>query len=414
MLNNRFNNQYENPFDPQRNYHETSGIPRFSPETSFSPPQPDTPRKKSKAPKYVAIALAMILTSAAAGGGAAAVVLNSSGALEPASTVITQQVADASSPIVNTDSGSVTAVVNSAANSVVEITTKVQTQGNLFMQGAVAEGAGSGVIISPDGYIVTNNHVVDGASSISVSTKDGTEYEAKLIGTDSRTDVAVIKIEASNLSAVTFADSDNVQAGDLAVAIGNPLGTLGGTVTNGIISATNREITVEGETMNLFQTSAAVNSGNSGGGLFDASGNLIGIVNAKTSGVGVEGIGFAIPSNTVKEVANELINNGYVSGRPQLGIKIVEINDAYTASMYGVTNAGVYIADPGNNKNLEQADRIVFADGKAVQSSTDLSNALKEHSVGETISLTLERKGAQIVAEIVLQEQVPDTESSPL
>lgn len=180
----------------------------------------------------------------------------------------------------------------------------------------VTEGAGSGVVYSEDGYILTNNHVIEGASNITVSMHDGTEYDATLVATDSQSDIAVLKIDATGLTPVTFGDSDSLSVGDLAVVIGNPLGTLAGTATDGIVSGLEREITLNGKNMTLMQISASVNPGNSGGGVFDQYGNLIGLVVAKSSGSDVEGLGFAIPSNTVASVAESLISNGYVTGRP--------------------------------------------------------------------------------------------------
>ena len=196
--------------------------------------------------------------------------------------------------------------------SVVEIQTEMVTNGS-FLQQYVQTGAGSGIIISQDGYIVTNNHVIEDATSITVRTSDGTSYSAQLVGTDSRTDIAVLKIDATGLQPVTFGNSDNLNVGDTAIAIGNPLGELGGTVTNGIISALDRTIVLDNEEMTLLQTNAAINPGNSGGGLFNSRGELIGMVVAKSSGEDIEGLGFAIPSNLVSQVAQELINNGYVT-----------------------------------------------------------------------------------------------------
>lgn len=201
---------------------------------------------------------------------------------------------------------SIVDVVETAWDSVVEIST--ETVYSSRRGSYTAAGAGSGVIISDDGYIVTNNHVIEGVSSIFVTTTDGTEYEAELIMTDEENDVALLKIEATDLTYALFGDSDQLQVGELAVAIGNPLGSLGGTVTEGIISATDREITIDGVTMTLLQTSAAINQGNSGGGLFNANGELIGIVNAKSSGLAIEGLGFAIPINAVKEIISEIVS----------------------------------------------------------------------------------------------------------
>ena len=240
------------------------------------------------------------------------------------------------------DALSVTEIASKVGPSVVEVTTEAVTT-NAFFGQYVQSGAGSGVIITEDGYIITNNHVVSGASQVTVRTSDGTEYPATVVGADSKTDIAVLKIEATGLTPAVVGDSDSLQVGEFTLAVGNPLGELGGTVTDGIISALDREVTVENQTMNLLQTNAAVSPGNSGGGLFNERGELIGIVNAKSSGQNAEGLGFAIPVNTAIQVAEELINNGYVTGRPAMGVTVLSINDAQTAFQYGVNQAGVYV-----------------------------------------------------------------------
>ena len=215
-------------------------------------------------------------------------------------------------------------IADSAAPSVVEVFTETKQVSSWFQE-YVTEGAGSGVVLSEDGYIVTNHHVIDGANTIKVRLSDGQTYTAALTGTDAKTDLAVLKINASGLITAKLADSSAVRVGDFVIAIGNPLGELGGTVTEGIISAKDREITIDGEAMTLLQTSAAVNPGNSGGGLFNLDGELVGVVNAKSSGDDIEGLAFAIPADTVKEIVQELIQYGYVTGRPQLGISVSQI-----------------------------------------------------------------------------------------
>lgn len=215
-------------------------------------------------------------------------------------------------------------IVDETAPSVVEVFTETKQVSNWFQE-YVTEGAGSGVILSEDGYIVTNHHVIDGANTIKVRLSNGQTYAAELTGTDEKTDLAVLKINASGLAAAKLTDSSTVRVGDFVIAIGNPLGELGGTVTEGIISAKDRKVTVDGEAMTLLQTSAAVNPGNSGGGLFDLNGELVGVVNAKSSGNDIEGLAFAIPANTVKEITQELIQYGYVTGRPQLGVSVAQI-----------------------------------------------------------------------------------------
>lgn len=192
--------------------------------------------------------------------------------------------------------------------SVVEIKTETMTR-DRFYGNYVSEGAGSGVIISKNGYIITNYHVVDGATTIYVTLTNGKEYEATYIGGDAENDIAVLRINANNLTAATIGDSDALVEGEDVIAIGNPLGELGGTVTEGIISSTSREITIDGVKMDLLQTSAAINPGNSGGGLFNMDGELVGVVNAKSSGSEIEGLGFAIPVSTAIEAAEAIIAN---------------------------------------------------------------------------------------------------------
>ncbi len=292
--------------------------------------------------------------------------------------------------------------------SIVEIQTEMVTNGS-FLQQYVQTGAGSGIIISQDGYIVTNNHVIEDATSITVRTSDGTSYSAQLVGTDSRTDIAVLKIDATGLQPVTLGNSDNLNVGDTAIAIGNPLGELGGTVTNGIISALDRTIVLDNEEMTLLQTNAAINPGNSGGGLFNSRGELIGMVVAKSSGEDIEGLGFAIPSNLVSQVAQELINNGYVTGRPALGVTVVNITSSQLAMQYGVNSLGVYISEVSSGSAAEQAglqvgDRIISVDDQVVESYTDLSSILDDHAVGDTIEILVGRNGTTVTVSLTLQE----------
>lgn len=293
--------------------------------------------------------------------------------------------------------------------SVVEIKTEKVTNSS-FLQQYVQTGAGSGVIISEDGYLITNNHVIDGASTIQVRTSDGTTYDAVLVGTDSKTDVAVLKINASGLTPVTFGDSDTLNVGETAVAIGNPLGELGGTVTNGIISAKDRSITLDNQQMTLLQTNAAINPGNSGGGLFNSRGELIGMVVAKSSGSDVEGLGFAIPSNLVSRIAQELIANGYVTGRPALGVTVLSIENAQTAMQYGVNSLGVYITDvesgsAADKAGMQAGDRIISINNQVVESFADLSAALDNYAVGDTVEIMVSRGGSTVTLSLTLQEK---------
>lgn len=379
--------------------------------------------KKEKSPFLTKKAAAIVLTlciaaSAVFGFGAGTVSGRNSAAAQPAQneTGVLQTSAD-----VSNSSGNDLSVADIAAktqDSVVEITTEV-VQTNQFMQQVSGEAAGSGVIISEDGYIVTNNHVVEDGTSFAVRTKDGTSYDATLIGRDPQTDLAVLKIEATGLTPVTFGNSDALAVGDTTVAIGNPLGTLGGTVTDGIVSATNREIDLGNGTMNLIQTNAAINPGNSGGGLFNGQGELIGIVVAKSGGTNVEGLGYAIPVNEAKDIVDELIESGYVTGRISIGISVLNVSDVQTAMNYGLSGTGVYVAQVTKGSTAEKlgiqaGDRIVSLDGKEVASFSDLEEVIDSHSVGDTVEITVERDGRTASTNITFEEYVPSNSYSGL
>lgn len=300
-------------------------------------------------------------------------------------------------------------IVEKCKDSVVEITTESVSSGNSIFGQYVSQGAGSGVIISKDGYIVTNNHVVSGATSLKVTTTDGTEYDASVVGKDSQTDLAVIKVDANNLQAATLGDSDILQVGDPAIAIGNPLGELGGTVTTGIISATDRQITIDDETMTLLQTDAAINPGNSGGGLFNADGNLIGIVNAKESSTGIEGLGFAIPITPAQDIITELMENGSVTSRPALNVSLYDYTSK-NQGQYSKYEDGCYIVQIVKNgaadkAGLKQNDRILSFDGEQIQSTSDVKNVLKKHKIGDTVKMVVERDSKKITVEITLHAQ---------
>jgi len=309
----------------------------------------------------------------------------------------------------STSSLSVSQIAEKAADSIVEITTETVVT-STFMQQYVSEGAGSGVIISTDGYIATNNHVIADASNITVKLRNGTEYTSTLIGTDSESDIALIKIDATDLTAAIFGDSSKLVVGELAVAIGNPLGSLGGTVTDGIISALDRTIEIDNVEMTLLQTNAAINPGNSGGGLFNEFGELIGIVNAKSSGTGIEGLGFAIPINIAKNVINSIYEFGYVRGRIDDGIDVIDITDTATAWSYRVSTLGLYILSVDEGSNAEDAgiksgDRIISVNGTDISSSDDYSKVLNELSIGDNIEMKLSRNGKEITKNFELEEK---------
>jgi len=299
------------------------------------------------------------------------------------------------------------------ADSVVEITTEYTVSG--WFQ-YVSGGAGSGVILSEDGYIVTNNHVIcsdDGvtpADTITVRLTSGEEHAATLVGTDSDSDIAILKIDASGLSPAVCGNSDKLAVGESVLAVGNPLGELGGTKTEGIISALDREIDVGGTPMTLMQTSAAVNPGNSGGGLFNMRGELIGIVNAKSSGTGIEGLGFAIPINDALGVTEQLMEFGYVRGKITLGITFYDVTSSTNAWRLGVNHYGVYVVELINGYNdevLKLRDRVIAVDGQEVSSGSDITSILAGHEVGDVLKFQISRNGSIKEVEVTCYEKVP-------
>ena len=375
------------------------------------------PRTKRRWPgRLVAgvLALAVCAGTGVAGGYFGAKLAGGSG--NGTNTVLYQSVERTSTSTGDKGDMTVADVVSLTASSVVEVSTEQLVTDNYFSQ-RVLSGAGSGVIISEDGYIITNHHVINGASTITVRLHDKSEYSATVVGSDETSDIAVLKIDATGLSAAVMGDSDTLAVGEEVVAIGNPLGSLGGTVTNGIISALERDITVEGQNMRLLQTNAAISPGNSGGGLFNAQGELIGVVNAKSVEDGSEGIGFAIPINTAREVAEDLINNGYVTGRPALGVTVLNITDAQTAMYYGVNSFGVYIMSVEDGSGaakagLKAGDRIVIIDNKEVSDTADVTSALQDKAVGDVVSMQISRGGEIMSVEVTLGEKTQSASQS--
>ena len=306
---------------------------------------------------------------------------------------------------------SVTEVYHSVASSVVEITTEI-VQTSMWGQ-YVSSGAGSGVIIEKSGIIVTNYHVIEGAKTVTVRLTDGSEYSASLVGYDKAGDLAVIKINAGDksLTVASLGCSADLEVGEDVVALGNPLGSLGGTLTTGIISAKDRTIKVDGNEMVLLQTNAAINPGNSGGGLFNMAGQLIGIVNAKISEEGIEGLGFAIPIDIAHPIISDLIKYGYVRGVVDSGLTIMEVTNQnlyYAYQKYGISTTGVIIIESRNTSELQLGDIIVSVNGSAISSASDIELILKQFSVGDTITLTVKRNNENKEVKLTLTEKVPD------
>ena len=365
--------------------------------------------KPKKEPKYVTtktfaiVLIVAIVLSAAVGAGAYALAISSFGG-----TTIDKSISTTNYNLTKATGSelSIQEIIAKNENSVVAIETESVSTDSWLGQ-YVTQGAGSGVIYSEDRYIITNNHVISGASSIKVTLYDGTKCDASLVATDSQTDVAVIKIEKAGLTPVNFSDMSTLSVGDLAVAIGNPLGTLSGTATEGIISALEREITIDGKSMTLIQTSASINPGNSGGGLFDQYGNLIGIVVAKSSGSDVEGLGFAIPADNVAKVVKSLIEHGYVADRPVAGISIIDLTDSSRAMQYGVSLTGVYIQEvTGKNAKkagLEAGDLIYYVNDVKITGSDVLLKEIQSHNIGDKVTFTIVRNGDILKYDVVLE-----------
>lgn len=311
------------------------------------------------------------------------------------------------------------AVANKVLPSIVGITVEYKVN-SMFGGSSTSEASGSGIIVSSDGYILTNNHVVNSTSSSSyyqiteatgVKVKlygDETEYKATVVGSDKQTDLAVIKIDKTGLTAAELGDSDSVQVGEFAMAIGNPLG-LQSSISCGIISAKNREVedSDTGTTFNLIQTDAAINSGNSGGALVNADGKVIGINTLKLSGTGVEGIGFAIPINSTIDVYNELKTNGKIS-RPYIGIGGIDLDET-TAKRNNLV-VGIYVKTIDNFSAAEKAglkvgDVIIEANGTKITKMDELNTIKNKHNVGDKMTLKVNREGKEIDITLTLQEQ---------
>ena len=392
----------------------------YQPQPDTAPEAPQKPKKNRTGAKVTALVLSCALVGGAMGFGGSA--LQNHLAAKNADTEEAQQAS------VVYEGSRETSVINIAqidtskemtpaevyaqnVNSTVGIRTSITT--NYWGYQTKAAAAGSGFILSADGYILTNYHVVEDSNSITVSLYDGTEYDATLVGCDESNDIAVLKIDAEGLTPVVLGDSDNLNVGDQVVAIGNPLGELTFSLTTGVVSALNREVTLSSNvTMNLIQTDCAINSGNSGGALFNLYGEVIGITNAKysssssSSEASIDNIGFAIPLNHVKNIVKSIIETGSIT-KPYIGVTVSSVSSE--AQGYGLpTGAAVRSVEadsPAAKAGLEENDIITEVDGTAINSSTELVNYVGEKTPGDELTFKVYRQGEELELTVTIGEK---------
>ena len=392
----------------------------YQPQPDTAPEAPQKPKKNRTGAKVTALVLSCALVGGAMGFGGSA--LQNHLAAKNADTEAAQQAS------VVYEGSRETSVINIAqidtskemtpaevyaqnVNSTVGIRTSITT--NYWGYQTQAAAAGSGFILSADGYILTNYHVVEDSNSITVSLYDGTEYDATLVGCDESNDIAVLKIDAEGLTPVVLGDSDNLNVGDQVVAIGNPLGELTFSLTTGVVSALNREVTLSSNvTMNLIQTDCAINSGNSGGALFNLYGEVIGITNAKysssssSSEASIDNIGFAIPLNHVKNIVKSIIETGSIT-KPYIGVTVSSVSSE--AQGYGLpTGAAVRSVEadsPAAKAGLEENDIITEVDGTAINSSTELVNYVGEKTPGDELTFKVYRQGEELELTVTIGEK---------
>ena len=416
-----YNNQYTNnperdPFIPGGYQPGPGNQGDFNGDPMHTEPQkPQKNRKKKGWVKFVALGLVCALA------GAAAVPVYEMVTDSDATTLYVgdRKPTEINVTSVNTEKEMTTAEIYAAyVGSSVGITVDIVST-NIFGQTVTNAAAGSGFVITEDGYILTNYHVIDGASAITVAFVDGKTYPATFIGGEEANDIAVIKIEAQDLTPVVIGKSGDMLVGEQVTAIGNPLGELTFSETTGIISAMDRTITMsDGRQMNMIQTDCAINSGNSGGPLFNSHGEVIGIVSAKYSSgsssasASVEGLGFAIPMDDVADMVNELITTGYVS-KPLLGISVDDVPESVQA--YGVPEGAAVIVVtpdlPGEKAGLKAGDIITKIGDTEVTTANELIAAKNEYAVGDTVELTVYRGGETLTIEVTLEESTPEKEA---
>ncbi|MBR2309322.1 MAG: trypsin-like peptidase domain-containing protein [Oscillospiraceae bacterium] len=403
-------------------YEDThEAAPQFQPDAQFIPNQNLPKKEKEKKPvptwiKIAALALCFSLIGGAVGSAITASLGDNSKKGSSSSGNTNVLVGDRDNVVIDVEKVDTSKQMSPAevyatnVNSTVGITTSITT--NYWGYQTTSAASGSGFIYSADGYILTNHHVIEGSSSITVSFYDGTSADAKLVGYDESNDIAVLKVDAKNLIPVTLGDSDNMNVGDTVMAIGNPLGELTFTLTSGIVSALGRQVTTSsGVTMTLIQTDCAINSGNSGGALFNLYGEVVGITNAKYSSssnseASIDNIGFAIPVNKIRSIVDSIITKGYYS-KPYIGVRVTDVS-AETQS-YGLPQgAAVKMVEdgaPAAQAGLKVNDIITKVDGKEIKGSNDLVSIVGNASVGQVLNLTVYRMGAYIELKLTVGEQ---------
>ena len=359
--------------------------------------------------KVTALALVCALLGGAAGGGAVWAATRSAGNKSEIS-VSSRPVTQVALRNVDGKTAMTDAEVYAAnVNSVVSIRTSATAGYNFFGQPVKTASSGSGFVLSKDGYILTNYHVVKGAETVTVTMYNGDEYEATYIGGEEDYDIAVIKVEAQELQAVTLGDSGELNVGDHVLAIGNPLGELTFSMSGGMVSCVDRAINVDGTPFNMIQTDTSINPGNSGGPLFNQYGEVVGIVSAKYSassnGTSVEGLGFAIPMNDVFSMVKDIMTNGYVSNRAYLGITPQTLTESWAAQFHYDITSGVFInyVEPGSaadDAGLKMGDVITKVDDTTIKTVEDLNLAKKKYSAGDPATLEVYRPDGTVTVEI--------------
>ena len=398
------------------NLYENKWLSEFS-ETSGSEHQNEPlPSKKEKKKKHFVkiVALCLVCTLLGGLGGGIGVSLASGGNVAEIMSG-SRQVTQVDTKSVNTgDVLTMSQIYALYADATVGISTESSST-NVFGQITSVAASGSGFIITQDGYIVTNYHVIEDANTVTVTCYDGSKYDAKIVGYDSDADIAVLKVEATGLSTVVIGNSDNTNVGETVAAIGNPLGELTYTMTSGIVSALDREINIDGTPYNMMQIDAAINPGNSGGPLFNTYGEVIGIVTAKYSDSSVEGLGFALPINDVTALITEIMENGYVAGKPYMGISATTMTSDAAARYNMVEGAYVYTVESGScaeKAGLKSGDIITAMNDTKITSLSDLIAAKREYKAGDTVALTVSRDGTSLKLSLTFDEEKPDTATS--